>query len=121
MRYENFLEPKNITIGGREFCISKIPALQAQELYVDIMKESDGLGNLGFTMLKRDTIKRIFGFVAVKADSGSWVVLDIDTAIDTYCSDLSVLHEVVINMIKENYGFLFNGSLLNLLEALEQK
>lgn len=119
MNYANFLEPKTIKIGERNFTISKIPALQAQELYTKIMRETDGFGNLGFTMLSRDTVLSITSYVAVETANGEHVVLDLATLLNTHFPNLQDLHDLIFAMLKENFGFLFDGHLQKQLESLD--
>lgn len=118
MKYENFISPKTVMIGNREFTISKIPAVQAQEVYTKILKETDGFGNLGFTMLSKDTILMLTSYTAVQNDAGEKVVLDIAVSLNSYCPNLQDLHDLIFAMVRENFGFLFDGHLQKQLESL---
>lgn len=118
MKYENFISPKTVKIGDREFTVSKIPAIQAQEVYTRIMKETDGFGNLGFTMLSKETILMLTSYTAVENDVGEKVVLDIAVSLNSFCPNLQDLHDLIFAMLKENFGFLFDGHLQEQLESL---
>lgn len=119
MQYQSFISPRSVKIGSETFAVSKIPALKAQEIYCRIMKESDSFGNLGYTMLKSETIMGLLEYAAAKVES-SWVELDTESCINTYCKDAGILNALVLEMIQENYGFLFDGTLLKQLGALDK-
>lgn len=121
MKFQDFISPKTIEIDGKKFTVSKIPAVQAQEIYTQIMKETDGFGNLGFTMLSRDTIIKFLSFASVENEAGGQSELGLVSVIETHCANLSTLHDLIFAMLKENFGFLFDGHLQKQLEVLEQE
>lgn len=119
-QYESFLEPKIVKIGGQDFTISKIPCIKAQEIYAKIMKETDGYGNLGFTLLSPKTGIELTSYAAVTTENGSHVVLDGEAEVDRFVGSVNTLIQLHLAIIKENYGFLFDGVLRKLLESLEE-
>lgn len=118
MLYKDFIRPTTIEIGEREFAISKIPALDAQEeIYPAVSKSVLDNGAIGLTMLPRKIVVKILSYTAVRDESGGWYELDIESRINKTFTDLGVMHQLIAAMIKENFGFFFDGSLLKALEG----
>lgn len=118
MNYDKFIQPEKIKVGDSEFTISRIPALDAQPIYKEVAKSVTENGVIGITMLPMNVIKAILGYVAYDG-SPCWIVLDSDRIINECFKDTKDLHEVIIRMIKLNFGFLINGDLLDLLADKE--
>ena len=55
MELKKFLEPKEIEIKGTNYIISKIPAIQAQQIYGAIMRECKDEGDIGMTYISEET------------------------------------------------------------------
>jgi len=115
-----FIDLKEVEIGERKFAISKIPALKAQLIYNDIVKSVADNGVAGLTMLSNETTRQILQYTALESN-GSWLTLDTAKMIEDTFKDVKEMLELVMHMVRENFGFLADGGLHALLEipALE--
>lgn len=119
MNYNNFIQPKEITIGNRCFAISKIPALVAQsDIYPAIAKALSSDGVLGLTMLPTRIVSAMLAYTAERTENGSWFELDSIDRINKAFPDIKDMHRIVVEMVKENFGFLTDGSLREVLGVL---
>ena len=118
---KKFIEPKEIEIDGGRFVISKIPAVQAQQIYGAIMKESKDDGDVAMTYLSMETGIALLSYAAVvTADGGSdgWTVLDDENQINFACKTIEMLIKLEAAMIRYNFSFLFDGTLQEVLGVL---
>lgn len=117
MEPDTFLDKKEIELEGVKFMISKIPAIQSQKVYGEIMKEAKSDGDIAMTYLSPDTAKDLLAYTAY-FDGANWLSLDQDYRINDSCKNLEVLMKLQAAMIQYNYGFLFDGGLQKVLAAL---
>ena len=117
MESSNFINKKIVEIGGRKFTISCIPAIKAQsEIYPVIAKFIKDYGILGLTMLPMQTVRDILAFTAYDNGSAGWDEIDTDKTIETvFQNKHDDMLELIIHMVKENFGFLTDGSRLEKL------
>lgn len=114
MNYEKFIQKKEVKIGDKTFCISKIPAIEATAIYPSIAKYYSDYGLLGLTMFDVELTKKILSYAAAY-NNGAWEVLDLDSRIAQSIPDQRDLKKLVMLMVQENWGFLTDGSLRELL------
>lgn len=114
---KKFLKTKEIVIDDDKFIISKIPAVQAQEIYRLIMKESQDDGDIAMTYLTTETMLQLVAYSAA-VDGEDWVSLDDVDKINFYCKEILTLVRLEAAMIRYNFNFLFDGSLQKVLEVL---
>ena len=117
---KKFLEPKEIEIDGAKFVISKIPAIQAQEVYRLIMKESKDDGDIAMTYLTQETVMLLLAWAA-SADGEVWSELDTIDKVNFCCPNLMTLIKLEAAMIRYNFAFLFDGSLQKVLGVLRDE
>lgn len=117
MDYEKFLDPEEVEINGVKFTLSRIPAVQAQQVYGELVKASDGVGDIGMTFLPQNVSRTILSYAAFY-DVDSWAVLDTEIVVNNAFRSLDTLLKLEVAMIRKNFGFLFDGGLRGLLEAL---
>lgn len=119
-----FIEPKEIEILGSKFILSKIPAIQAQQIYRAIMQECKVDGDVAMTYLTEPTTVSLLSYAAsVEEGEGSepeWKALDGAPQINFACKRIDVLINLEAAMIRYNFGFLFNGSLPKVLDMLRE-
>lgn len=122
MEPKKFIEPKLVKIGDKTFVISKIPAVQAQQVYGAIMKECKDDGDIAMTYLSEKTGLALLEYAAYDAagegNKDAWLPLDKANAINTYCSNIENIIELQAAMIRYNFSFLFDGNLQKVLEVL---
>ena len=114
MEYSKFIKPKEIAIGETTFAISQIPALESQEVYRVVAKSVKDEGFIGMTMLPTDIVRAMLAYTAVNVN-GTWFPLDTAQRIDGYLQDKKALVTLIVAMVRENWGFLADGSLLDVL------
>lgn len=120
MNYNDFIQPREVTIGNRCFTISKIPALVAQsEIYPAVAKALSSDGALGLTMLPTRVVSAILSYTAERIENGSWFELDSIDRVNKAFPDIKDMHRLVVEMTKENFGFLTDGSLREVLGVPE--
>ena len=119
MNYEKLIQKTEVQIGSKTFCISKIPAIEATAIYPSVAKYYSDYGLLGLTMFDMELTKRILSYTAAY-NNGAWESLDLDSRIAQSLPDQSDLKKLTIMMVKENWGFLTDGSLRDLLGLAEE-
>lgn len=119
MNYNEFIQPREITIGNRCFAVSKIPALVAQsEIYPAVARALSADGALGLTMLPSRVVSAMLTYTAQRTEDGSWFELDSVDRVNKVFSNIKDMHRLVAEMVKENFGFLIDGSLREVLGVL---
>lgn len=118
MDYNKFIKPREVEIGGEIFSISQIPAIESQDLYRVVAKSISENGLIGMTMLPAETVKSILAYVAARTND-QWFPLDTGSRINGHVSDKVTMQKLVVAMIRENWGFLVDGSLLDVLGVQE--
>ena len=116
---QKFIEPKEIKIEDTKFVISKIPAVQAQQIYRSVMQEAKDDGDIAMTYLLADTTIALLSYAAA-VDGEVWVALDSESQINFWCSKLYNLIKLEAEMIRYNFGFLFDGTLQKVLGVLRE-
>ena len=99
------------------FFISQIPATVSQDILLGAM---GAITSKDVSKLPKDTRSKLMSHVAIKMGDlpvEEAVLLDNDNAIDSYC-DTFTLIQLEFKMIEKNYGFLFDGSLQEMLGTL---
>lgn len=114
---KKFLEPKELEIDGSKFVISRIPAIPAQQVYRAIMKESKDDGDISMTYLTEETALMLLSYSA-RVDGETWTALDSTSQINVSCRSLEKLIKLEAAMIRYNFGFLFDGTLQEVLGVL---
>lgn len=121
MQYDKFIQPKEIGIGNRTFAISRIPALDAQQLYNVISKSVTDNGLIGITMLPPPIIEQILCYTALFGDDKIWLTLSNKSIInEVFQDDFGELQQLVVAMVKENFDFFVSGKLLDRLVEREE-
>lgn len=115
MFVEQFLDPKEVEVGGKTYRISRIPALEAQAVYADIIRTTGDYGDLGMTMMPESLVLRILKYCAVKVETGDFIVLDTRDIVNTNLTRTIDLIALQLEMVKHNFSFLTDGSLTSLL------
>ena len=114
---KKFIEPKEIEIDGSKYVISKIPAVQAQQVYRMIMQEAKDDGDIAMTYLTETTAVELLSYAAL-VDGEIWTSLDSINQINYSCPRIEKLIKLEAAMIRYNFGFLFDGTLQEVLGVL---
>lgn len=114
---KKFISPKEIEIDGIKYVISKIPAIQAQQVYRLVMKEAKEEGDIAMTYLSEESAISLLSYSAM-VDGEIWNALEDQNQINYACKSLVQLIKLEAAMIRYNFGFLFDGTLQEVLEVL---
>ena len=117
MDAKQFIEAKEIEIDEQKFIISKIPAIQAQVVYRAIMQEAKNDGDIAMTYLSVPTVLSLLTYAAT-VDGEEWLPLESETRINVAFPNLATLIKLEAAMIRYNFGFLFDGTLQEVLGVL---
>ena len=118
MDYSKFIKPRDLEVGGKTYAISQIPAIESQEIYREVAKCVKEFGPIGMTMLPAGALRAILSYVAIRVND-SWFPLDTESRVDSYIADKADMNRIVVAMIKENWSFLTDGNLLDVLGLVE--
>lgn len=117
MDAKQFIEAKEIEIDEQKFIISKIPAIQAQVVYRAIMQEAKNDGDIAMTYLTVPTVLSLLTYAAT-VDGEEWIPLENENRINVAFPKLATLIKLEAAMIRYNFGFLFDGTLQEVLGVL---
>lgn len=120
MNVEDFREKEEIDINGTKFMISLLPATVGKEVFGDIVRATDGMGDIGLTCLPLHVSAKLLAYAAFY-DENSWFTLEEAYRMDKACKTPWDLIDLETRMIKKNFGFLTDGSLQKRLGVLNPK
>ena len=118
---KKFIEPKEIDIEGSKFILSKIPAIQAQQIYREIMKQTKEDGDVAMTYLTIEPTIELLSYSASvdgNESTPTWTALENEAQINFACGKVETLIKLEAAMIRYNFSFLFDGTLQGVLEVL---
>ena len=121
---KKFIEPKEIEIDGTRYVISRIPAVQAQQIYGAIMRETKADGDVAMTYLSEETSLALLSYSAYVTGSegdDAWSPLEDANQINFACPKIDFLIKLEAAMIRYNFGFLFDGTLQEVLGVLRDE
>lgn len=81
MKYDRLLSKKEVKIGNKDYCISKIPAIEATAIYPQIAKYYSENGLIGLTMFDIGLTKQILSYTAAY-NNGVWEELELESIIN---------------------------------------
>lgn len=115
-----FIDPEQVEIDGEKFWISKIPAFNAQEIFMSAIQ---AFQMKDASSLPKGTMLKLMSYVAVPgADENDYHVgipLETEASINVNVKDVFTLLQVEVKMIEKNYGFLFDGRLQEVLGSIK--
>lgn len=118
MEYGKLIEKKVVEVEGRRFTISQIPAYYAHGFYEDFLASMSRFATIGYLTLPGDTIADILSFAAYTEDEGAtWKPMDADALKSAKFADnkgKKTVATLLKEMMEYNFGFFFDGSLLDL-------
>lgn len=110
------LEPKKIVVDGKEYIISKFPALAGREIIlhyakIHILQSND-------TQKQLEIVLKLMNYVAVELE-GKIIRLSTQALIDNHVPSWETLAKLEAYMMQYNCSFFQNGEGLNFLKKLE--
>lgn len=112
------IEPKPIQIEGKEFYISKFPAIQGREIICKY--PLTGIPKLGDYEENQKTMFKLMAYVGVEY-SGQQVLLTNELLINAHVPSWEMLIKIELAMLEYNCSFFRNGSVSNLLKDIQEK
>ena len=106
MALKNLIDKEDVEIGGRKYFISRIPAVQAQRLFLA------GFGALNNNMvgsLPPAMMDEILSYCGTYNGEGAEVQFENSDIINMFVTDVFDLIQLEHKMVRKNYGFLFDG------------
>jgi hypothetical protein len=114
-----FIEPKEISVDGKDLVISKFPAVPGIEIASQFPAGFNTLTVDGLSPL----IAKIIAYVAVRANNDNYIRLNSIDQINNHLITpypLETLTKIIAEIMEYNFSFLEPGSLLNLLKGAFQ-
>lgn len=112
------LEPKEITIDGKNYTIHKIPAVAGRELLMRYpVSNIPKVGEYGESV---ELMRKLMKFVVVKTPEGREIALETDALIDNHVPNARVLLKLEKEMLDYNFGFFSNGEISRFFQAFEK-
>ncbi len=113
------LEPKTVTIDGREFILSKFPAVAGREIIAKYPLSS--VPKLGDYAVNEETMLKLMNYVAVGIDPVRPLRLSTVALVNNHTGGWETLAKIEIAMLEYNCSFFRDGRISTLLEDIAQK
>lgn len=115
MEYGKLIEKKVVEVEGRSFTISQIPAYYAHGFYASFLSSLREFATIGYLTLPGDVVADILSYAAYTEDGGAtWKTIDHSALAGAAFADKKIEAELFKEMMEYNFGFFFDGSLLDL-------
>lgn len=109
------MDSKKVEVGGKTFRLNKIPAFQAQKIAfacIGALKEKD------LSRIPDEIVWKLLSYVEFDNGMGGTVALDSDEMVALHVPDAGALMALELNELEYNFGFFFDGSLLEQVKGL---
>lgn len=116
----NLLEPKFVTIDGKEFILSKFPAVAGREIIAKYPLSA--IPKVGDYKVNEETMLKLMRYVAVPGnDPQHPLTLSTIALIDNHVGNWETLAKIEIEMLEFNCSFFRNGRISTFLEDTARK
>ena len=112
------IEEKPVTIDGKEFILSKFPAVAGREIVVKYPVSA--LPKLGDYKTNEETMLKLMGYVAISTPSGP-LRLTTTALIDNHVGNWETLMRVEAAMMEYNCSFFQGGRVLSFFDDFARK
>ena len=112
------IEPKLVTIDGKEFILSKFPAIAGREIIAKY--PLSGMPKLGDYQVNEETMLKLMSFVAVNIEDKP-LMLSTRGLVDNHTSGWETLAKIELAMMEYNCTFFQNGRISTFLDDFAQK
>ena len=116
MNTKNLIDKEDVEFEGRKFFISRIPAVQAQRLFLagfGALNTKNAMGSLPPAMMEE-----LLSYCGTYNNEGAEVQFANIDLINMFVNDVFVLIKLEHAMVRKNFGFLFDGRGEELAEQL---
>jgi hypothetical protein len=99
------LAPKEVTISGKQFLLSKLPAIAGRETLLAYTESMDSAtGEIQFAKVPLEKSLRLISFASVKIGEG-WQRLSTDALVNAHISNVGVYMELEKLMLNHSLDF----------------
>lgn len=113
------IQPKEISINGKKFIISKLPATVGREVL--FLYPTSNIPKVGDYKASQDIMLKLMSYVAVETADGKQVELKTQALVDNHIPNAETLILLEKEMFAYNFDFFTNGNASNFLKALEKR
>lgn len=114
----NLLHPQSEIIDGKEYVLSKFPAVQGREIVTKYPVSA--IPRLGDYAVNEAVMLKLMSYVAVRLPGGA-VRLDNINLINSHVPSFETLIKIEAKMFEYNVSFFQNGGISTLFQDLAQK
>ena len=126
-KFEYFIEPKEIEVGGKSFVISKFPAMIGRKIVTQYI--SSGLPKIGDYNSNEEIMLLLMKHVAAKNEEGKATVLSTRGLIDSHITPMpsmederwEMLGKIEAATMEYNCSFFRGGRISNFFRDIAQK
>lgn len=112
------IEPKEVNIDGKEFILSKFPAIAGREIVAKY--PLSGLPKLGDYQVNEETMLKLMSYVGVNIDDKP-LMLSTRGLVDNHTGSWETLGKIEWAMMEYNCSFFQNGRISTFFEDFAQK
>lgn len=113
------IQPKEISINGKKFIISKLPATVGREVL--FLYPTSNIPKVGDYKASQDIMLKLMSYVAVETANGTQVELKTQALVDNHIPNAETLILLEKEMFAYNFDFFTNGNASNFLKELEKR
>lgn len=114
----HLIEPKEIEVDGKEYIISKFPAIEGREIIA--MYPLSGLPKIGDYQKNQEVMLKLMSYVAVKV--GEIIMpLNNNKLVNSHVKSWETLGKLEIKMMEYNCSFFQVGRISTFLDGFAQK
>lgn len=106
METKKLIDKEDVEVGGRKFFISRIPAVQAQRLF---LAGFGALNNKMMSGLPPAMMDELLSYCGTYNGEGQEVQFVNPDIINMFVKDMFDLIQLEHKMVRKNFGFLFDG------------
>lgn len=111
------IDPKVVVIDGKEFVLSKFPAIAGREIIAKY--PLSGLPKIGDYQTNQDVMLKLMSYVGIKID-GNVLALTTNALVDNHAGSWETLAKIEVAMMEYNCSFFQNGRISNFFEDFAQ-
>ena len=112
------IEPKLVVIDGKEFVLSKFPAIAGREIIAKY--PLSGLPKIGDYNTNEETMLKLMSYVAVNAGDVP-IMLSTRGLVDNHAGSWETLAKIEVAMMEYNCSFFQNGRISTFFDDFAQK
>ena len=112
------IEPKAVSIDGKDFILSKFPAIAGREIIAKY--PLSGIPKIGDYQLNEETMLKLMSYVAVNINDAP-VSLSSRGLVDNHAGNWETLAKIEVSMMEYNCSFFRDGRISNFFDDFAQK